>query len=1750
MSTVVGSVVRKGTAVANNGVAPNSQSTAVDRAVRLFEFLARSQQLKSNPPRTTDSYESVLWFGRLPVHPAIRSAHREDVPEPGAALLTVERIAHQDPPEPDAELRRWLEGEWDDPTTPPRLREAIGEGEERTALDDVAEIRDAHTEWVARWSPWAECERTDRPVRNVYNDLFSAYVTAAGHAEELELVVGVGCLSWAPLGHYLVRRHLITVPAVIHFDDDTGRLTLCQAEVTDGMNVELDMLDPGRVTNPQHVVRIRNEAREVDVAVVHRDVVGGVVRRLVHALDGDAAYVDEDDPQKPMAHAVAAFAPAVILRRRSRQGIVDILDSVATQLAESGVVPDGLVPLVDPDHRPAAERSPEPGALVEIDTDPFLPLPVNDQQLRVLAQVDTKAQTLVQGPPGTGKTHTVAALLSHLLAQGKRILVTAHTDRALKEVRAKLPRSIAPLAVSVVGSSRSDLADLKVAVERISHVAGEYDAEAARRAIEDHLATIEDLRQRRAGLYRRLLDARGEEVAQHEVGDYRGTLAAIAQQVEAEREPFGWVAGLTEVTGVVPSPVAAGDIADWHRSVVDDALNVDEPESRLRLLPVADAPEPEVFVALVTAEQQAISAEESHGSLTQHTAFDAVRRLDQATRTVLQQRLSEFAREAGDLSRRREEWMNEALSDVLAGRATTWRSRANQVAQLIGYVGPLVDGLGPLTDVNVGDVELGTLVALAGALRAHVGDGGSLKTNPDGSAKTGAFTPKAVKQAQPLFQAVRVNGVPPTGADQLDVFLAWAEATRMLGALDKAWPDSVYIPAEDTLSERLQWHVTELAQLRRVLTLGEALEAEERGLAGLGLPRPNWTDLDAVQTYAHLVDAAAASDARAAATTPLLEVQQTIADVAQWADAAACVKHLAKALEERDHESYAAAHRRLVRLTEVARLARRRDEIAATLARLLPGVHEAVLADSRDPAWVEKLVGWDGAWSWAVARAWVLGRGAEDVNVLQAEVLRVEAEVRDRVERLAAERAWGHAVSPERLSGKARADLLQYAQLVKLLGKGTGVYATKRRADIKAAMDRCRPAVPVWIMPVYRIAEQFRVQPDMFDVVIVDEASQAGLEATFLQYLAPKIVVIGDDKQVSPTAVGTDQQQLRDLADQYLWDDPYRASWQDPKRSLFDEAKMRFEGMTTLVEHRRCVPEIIGFSNRIAYEPDGIRLVPVRQYGADRLEPIKPVFLDNGYERGVTDKVNPVEADAIVDRIEKCITDPRYDGLTFGVVSLLGRAQAKAIEKRLLERIPPEEWKARELRCGDSADFQGSERNVMFLSMVKAAEPGKRIGALTQDLYVQRFNVAASRAKDQMWVFHSLRLSDLGNPEDMRFQLLDYCYAVSGRVADLDDAKCTVVPEDRIVQPFDSLFEQRVFNRLVDRGYSVVPEYPAEGYRIDLVVVGGKTRLAVECDGDAWHGPDAYERDLARQRDLERCGWQFFRIRESEFYADRPAVLARLRAALQELDIHPSGWASGVDDRSAGVPSLPVAVVEPTPPVLVMTTPEPAAFELLTLKPMASEQVVYTPVAATPVVASETVVSTPEVAEHDDESLPVVAEEPVPSAAADTVLAAYGQFEGKVEQVAGASRRELLHGLVRLVETEGPVLGNRLHTAYVRASGAIKVTKQIASELNRAIAQAVREGLLVEDNPLGESGVKPRTYRLPTQPEMRMRHLGPRSFEELPPRELAALLDYIAERDGNSGEEALQRAVLELIGLKRLTDNVKSRFAVVQVLRF
>jgi very-short-patch-repair endonuclease len=250
-----------------------------------------------------------------------------------------------------------------------------------------------------------------------------------------------------------------------------------------------------------------------------------------------------------------------------------------------------------------------------------------------------------------------------------------------------------------------------------------------------------------------------------------------------------------------------------------------------------------------------------------------------------------------------------------------------------------------------------------------------------------------------------------------------------------------------------------------------------------------------------------------------------------------------------------------------------------------------------------------------------------------------------------------------------------------------------------------------------------------------------------------------------------------------------------------------------------------------------------------------------------------------------------FSGKTMGVIALQGEAQAELIQEKLLKRIGAEEIENRRLVCGNPYSFQGDERDIIFLSMVAATN--ERIGPFTKPADERRFNVAASRAKDQMYLFCSVDSYALSE-KCLRRKLIEFFentrpQTIGGiernelerRAA--QDNRSMLEPPD----PFDSWFEVDVALAIERKGYQVRPQYEVAGKRIDLVVEGGQARLAVECDGDAWHGPDRYEDDMMRQRQLERCGWMFFRVRESAFYSNRESALKGLWQELEERGIYP-----------------------------------------------------------------------------------------------------------------------------------------------------------------------------------------------------------------------------------------------------------------------
>ncbi len=223
------------------------------------------------------------------------------------------------------------------------------------------------------------------------------------------------------------------------------------------------------------------------------------------------------------------------------------------------------------------------------------------------------------------------------------------------------------------------------------------------------------------------------------------------------------------------------------------------------------------------------------------------------------------------------------------------------------------------------------------------------------------------------------------------------------------------------------------------------------------------------------------------------------------------------------------------------------------------------------------------------------------------------------------------------------------------------------------------------------------------------------------------------------------------------------------------------------------------------------------------------------------------------------------------------------------------------IRCGDAMHFQGKEADIVFVSLVDA---GERIRATSGRMFEQRFNVGCSRARDRMYLYHSFTRDQL-RENDLKAQLLDHFSQPMPRQEAAGDLRSVC----------ESPFEKQVFDELTARGYRVVPQVRTGGYRIDLVVESpNDARLAIECDGDRFHGPERWMEDIGRQRTLERMGWQFWRCWGSSWYADRSSCLDDLFERMGEVGVQ--RWPEDAENQC---PSMLVESRE--------ISPEPTAHE-------------------------------------------------------------------------------------------------------------------------------------------------------------------------------------------------------------------------------
>ncbi len=1497
-------------------------NTELNRLLALIEFAEQCARLRSTPPSAVSQHPFALHEFQVQGLPGVHVSPAEG-DEGDEVWLRIDRLHETRPPAIEgAHLQPWVEMTRSCDTEP-KLRPTVSGSEliaagTHIAVTSAADGRPAiepeqavileefetrprvesdFNRYVSRlWRPWANEEKARRATIKLYSRLFTLKQQLEDGVGEapLEMVWGTGVMLWKHTLGELIYPLLTTVVDVV-LDPDTAALEMRPR--AEPPRVEGDWFtahDISAIASVERATKEFFEKPEAYFSAVERSTFEPLLRLAVTHLDPAGQYVPDihkpEDRSLPRIEQNLKVTDTWALFARPRTNSQYVLDlqrikKLIADAKESGIALPGAVRAVVTDPVDSTEEvdlpvfrgvsltSSRDGSGSQKAKDLFFPKAFNEEQVRIVQLLESSDGVVVQGPPGTGKTHTIANVICHYLAKGQKILVTSMKEPALAVLREQLPAEIRPLVISLLTSERDGMKQFEHSIGKIAAEVQSLDRRVLAAEIAELQRKVDSAHAKLAGVDRDIGNWAKRNLEPARLDGEEVHPETAAKQIVEGRDQFEWLPDHLGITEDFKPQFGHADLVslrEARRSLAGDM------EYFGKLLPIqADLPDAGTLLRV-------------HQDLTQSVLLK--RELDGGAIPQLASSSNEHLSAAQELLKTAETIAT--LRAEIAGQKSPWTISIRERLR---------------SGSHVQTVEI--LEALGLELQAAVDDRNGFLTKP-------VFCPPRMEVDSELIEAVQnmAQGKRPFG------LIGLIGKNEQKGAIGKI---SVLGAAPATESD---WqHVgsyLELQKRLRTLAIRWNALAPELGFDVVEGDDPE-SGLAAANAFkvfklvARVVDLERAAERKAAFVFPAWS------EAARIANDSSVFELMERAL--RHHlTSNRLANVWVVRSNLEKSLDGRNGAISTRIRSFLtttlgspeiPVEHmqanwSALMAELsrvtllgqllKSVAEVTEKMAASGAVKWAEAlrqplqtpvdsllpdnwpSAWRLRRLAthleendpgDELGRLGKERLQLENTLRRAYEALVTKRTW--LKMSENATALVRAELQAYLAAIRKIGKGTGKSAGRYRLDARRAAQGAQPAVPCWIMPHHRVSESLPSQLGSFDLVIVDEASQSDLACLPALLRAKKVLIVGDDKQVSPEGVGLEEDKIRSLMNRFLQDQvaTYKPQMA-PSRSMYDLFKVVFAKSSAMLrEHFRCVGPIIEYSKREVY---GHELRPLRiPRKSERLDPpLVDVLIEDGYRNG---DINRPEADFIVEEIKRLVADPALANRSIGVVSLLAEKQALLVWQRLTDEIGPEAISKHRIACGDARTFQGKERDIMFLSMVCA--PNDLGAALTRDTFEQRFNVAASRARDRMYLVRSVELEQLSPADTLRRGLITHFSS-------------PFVKDEQRVEDLKKLcesdFERDVYDDLTTRGYRVTPQVGADRYRIDMVVEGNSdARLAVECDGDMWHGPERWEADMQRQRTLERAGWTFWRSFASAYYRRREEVLEDLLRKLGEHGIEP-----------------------------------------------------------------------------------------------------------------------------------------------------------------------------------------------------------------------------------------------------------------------
>jgi len=397
---------------------------------------------------------------------------------------------------------------------------------------------------------------------------------------------------------------------------------------------------------------------------------------------------------------------------------------------------------------------------------------------------------------------------------------------------------------------------------------------------------------------------------------------------------------------------------------------------------------------------------------------------------------------------------------------------------------------------------------------------------------------------------------------------------------------------------------------------------------------------------------------------------------------------------------------------------------------------------------------------------------------------------------------------------------------------------------------------PVWLAHLSELNTVLPLQKEIFDLVIIDEATQCDI-ATALPaiYRAKKVLVAGDPNQLKHYSFVSKSAQ-QELLEKFKLPNTPLFNYRD--KSILDLFLYRLTNQNQvnfLREHYRSTPSLIEFNNQEFYDSQLEIIKSTPEY--THTNQIELEYIEgNRNSKGI----NTIEGKRVISKIKELIKIYQNNGESpsIGIIAPFS-SQVKYINSLISEQITIENIKQFKIVCGTPYAFQGSEREIIIISFTVCSKTHH--SAFTHLNKPEVLNVGTTRAKSFQYIYTSVDKNEL-NKESLFFNYLNFIenYQYHG--------KSTTNQKDDFQDEIVSLLEKISID-------NIKLSYPLAGTVLDIFFVHNKQKHFIDLIGYPGAHYEAFS--IERYKTFSRIGIKTFPLHYSYWTNNKLKVQRKLK---------------------------------------------------------------------------------------------------------------------------------------------------------------------------------------------------------------------------------------------------------------------------------